>query len=134
MSRTVVPADVFDPETGVLFGSRCATCGAVHFPPIDGCPDCCAVSTERLALSPTGRVRSFTVVNLGFPGFPKGYPLVEVELPEGIVVIGQLAGIDDPGQLHSGLMVKVEAGPVRVAEDGEAIDGYRFVPGAEEGS
>jgi uncharacterized OB-fold protein len=81
-----------------------------------------------VALSPTGRVRSFTVVNLGFPGFPKGYPLVEVELPEGIVVLGQLAGLDDPGQLHTGMAVKVEAGPVRKAEDGEPIDGFRFAP------
>lgn len=133
MSRTVVPADVFDPEAGVLFGSRCATCGTVHFPPINGCPDCFAASTDRVPLSPTGRVRSFTVVNLGFAGFPQGYPLVEVELPEGIVVLGQLAGVDDPGQLYSGMVVKVEAGPVRVAEDGEAMDGYRFAPVGEEG-
>lgn len=129
MTRTIVPAEVFDPEAAVLFGSRCATCGAVHFPPLEGCPDCFAPTAERVALSGEGRVRSFTVVHLGFPGFPTGYPLVEVEFPEGILVVGQLVGVDDPAALEVGMKVRVDAGPVRTDPQGEAMDGYRFVPG-----
>lgn len=129
MSRTIVPAEVFDPAAAVLFGSRCGTCAAVHFPPLEGCPDCFAPTAERVALSAEGRVRSFTVVHLGFPGFPTGYPLVEVEFPEGILVVGQLVGVDDPAALEIGMPVRVDAGPVRTDPQGEALDGYRFVPG-----
>ena len=131
MSRTVVPVDVFDPDAAVLFGSRCAACGTLHFPPMEGCPDCFAPSTDREPLSQTGRVRSFTVVNLGFPGFPRDYPLVEVALPEGIVVLGQLVGLANGSELGHGMAVKIESGPVRHDDQGEPLDGYRFVPVGE---
>ena len=133
MSNMAVPADVFDPEAEVLLGSRCGVCGSVHFPPIDSCPDCYAVETERTPLARTGRIRSFTVVNLAFPGFPTPYHVVEVELPDGVVVLGQLDGMDDGTPVTIGLPVTVGRGQIRVDAAGEPVDGYRFVPTGGEG-
>ncbi|MEW6475700.1 MAG: zinc ribbon domain-containing protein [Actinomycetota bacterium] len=127
-----VPADVFDPDAAVLLGSRCGACGSVHFPPLAGCPECFAPEAERVPLSRTGHVRSYTAVNLGFPGYPERYLLAEVVLPEGVVVVGQLAGLDDEPSVAIGLPVQVESGPIRVDAHNEPVHGYRFVPAAPE--
>jgi uncharacterized OB-fold protein len=129
MGRTVIPAEVFDPHTNRLMGSRCSRCTAVHFPPIDGCPDCFAAATDRVPLAQDGRVRSLTTVDLGFPGFPPGYTVAEVEFPEGVVVLGPLASVDGGAPIEIGMTVTVDSGPIRIDDQGESLDGYRFVPG-----
>ena len=120
---------VFDPDAKVLVGSRCPNCQAVHFPPTNGCPECFAPTTVTAALSREGRVRSFTEVHLGFPGFPKRYHLVEVVLPEDLVVVGQLVGADDEALVQIGMTVTVDVGPVRTDDQGDPVEGYRFVAG-----
>ena len=126
MSPSVLSQEVFDSSAEVLLGSRCGACGALHFPPLAGCPDCFRATVEPVPLSRTGRVRSFTVICMAFPGLPDRYTLAEVELPEGIVVRAQLVGADESTPAILGEVVTVTAGPVRC--DGvEELIGYRFV-------
>ncbi|WP_219413758.1 Zn-ribbon domain-containing OB-fold protein [Pseudonocardia nigra] len=128
MSKPMLPADVYDTESGTLYGSRCATCGTTHFPPKGGCPDCFGESVERVALSQRGRVHACTVVHSALPGFSAPYALAQVDFPEGVRVVGQLAGVEDPSAVAAGSQVVLETGAVRVDPSGEEVIGYRFVP------
>lgn len=96
-----------------LIGSRCTTCRGVFFPPLaqDGgaafCrnPACDGQEVEAAELSRTGVVWSYTDAHYQPP--PPYVPVTEpfepfaiaaVELPEGLVVLGQVAhgyGVSD---------------------------------------
>jgi uncharacterized OB-fold protein len=88
------------PEPALL-GSRCTTCGTVFFPRAEGfCrnPACAGESFEELPLSRRGRVWSYTDAQYQPPApyLPASDPyqpfaLAAVELPEGLVVLGQVA-------------------------------------------
>ncbi len=95
-------------EEPALTGSRCTTCAAVYFPPTQGfCrnPRCSGEEFETAALSRRGRVWSYTdaqyqppapYIAASDPYVP--FALAAVELPEGIVVLGQVAegfGVED---------------------------------------
>ena len=91
-----------------LLASRCTSCGSVFFPPTAGfCrnPSCASEEFEATELSRRGTVWSYTDAQYQPPPpyIPASDPyepfaLAAVELPEGIVVLGQLAeghGVDD---------------------------------------
>lgn len=87
-----------------LVGSRCRECAAVVFPPVAGevffCrnPACGGTVVEAVELSRRGRVWSYTDARYQPPApyiAPEGeyvpFGLAAVELPEGLVVLGQVA-------------------------------------------
>ncbi len=87
-------------KPGYLVGSRCHKCGEVLFPKRDMCGNCLEEDTEEIALSSRGKIAGFTVVRHQPPAPYKGpepfvpFGLAEVELPEGLSVLAQLAGCD----------------------------------------
>ncbi|WP_134739770.1 OB-fold domain-containing protein [Nocardioides sp. 503] len=84
-----------------LLGTRCTTCTTVFFPKADGfCrnPACSGETFEEVALSRRGVVWSYTDAQYQPPPpyVPATDPyepfaLAAVELPEGLVVLGQVA-------------------------------------------
>jgi uncharacterized OB-fold protein len=95
-------------DSPTLLGSRCTACLTVFFPKTEGfCknPACSSEVFEEVPLSRTGRVWSYTdahyqppspYIQATDPYVP--FALAAVELPEGLVVLGQLAsgyGVDD---------------------------------------
>lgn len=95
-------------EAPALLASRCTTCSSVFFPPtVAFCrnPACDGEAFEATELSRLGTVWSYTDAQYQPPSpyIPAHDPyvpfaLAAVELPEGIVVLGQLAdgyGVDD---------------------------------------
>lgn len=90
-----------------LLGSRCTTCASVYFPPTSGwCrnPACAGQEFEETALSRRGTIWSYTDAQYQPPApYAAAEPFVPfaiaaVELPEGLVVLGQVAqgyGVDD---------------------------------------
>lgn len=93
-----------------LVGSRCASCGTVAFPREHGfCrnPACSGEAFEDVELSRRGRIWSCTDAQYQPPApyVPASEPyqpfaFAAVELPEGLVVLGQLAhgvGVRDVG-------------------------------------
>ena len=112
-----------------LVGSRCAACGSTFFPRTQGfCrnPQCAGEEFEDAALSRRGRVWSYTDAQYQPPPpyIPATDPyepfaLAAVELPEGIVVLGQVArgfGVDD---LEVGREVELVIEPLYVDDSGE---------------
>lgn len=88
-------------EGPALLGNRCVTCGTVYFPKTGGfCrnPSCDGAEFEETALGRRGTVWSYTDAQYQPPApyLPASDPyepfaLAAVEVPEGIVVLGQLA-------------------------------------------
>ena len=110
MSDTATPAIEGWFTTGpepALIGSRCSTCGCVFFPRTEGfCrnPVCDGESFDDVELSRRGRIWSYTDAQYQPPPpYIAGdqwepFALAAVELPEGLVVLGQVAhgyGVDD---------------------------------------
>lgn len=106
MSETATPAieGWFTTDPPALTGSRCASCATVFFPPVpvEGAfcrnPGCDGEDFETTALSRRGTVWSYTDAQYQPPPpyRPPGDPfepfaLAAVELPEGLVVLGQVA-------------------------------------------
>ena len=108
----VVPGWFTSGAAPALLGSRCTTCGTLSFPPASPSssgpcprPDCAGEEAASVELSRRGRVWSYTDAQYQPP--PPYVPATEpyrpfalaaVELPEGLVVLGQLAegyGVDD---------------------------------------
>lgn len=122
-----------------LLAARCTACAAVWFPPTGrDCPNpgCEAhqqgtpegTQVEELALSREGTVWSYTDARyqppppyIPPPGDYEPFALAAVELPEGLVVLGQLAqgyGVDD---VRVGSPVELVVEPLYVDDTGERL-------------
>jgi uncharacterized OB-fold protein len=129
-----------------LLGSRCTTCATVYFPPMPVdqkgfCrnPTCDGEEFEATELSRRGTVWSYTDAQYQPPApyIPATEPyvpfaLAAVELPEGIVVLGQLAegyGVDD---VRVGSEVEVVVETLYTDDSGERTI-WRWKPVVEMG-
>ncbi|GAA5165357.1 MULTISPECIES: Zn-ribbon domain-containing OB-fold protein [Amycolatopsis] len=109
-----------------LLGSRCGRCATVAFPPREFCPACRATTgITGTALPAEGVVYSFTIVRQAPPGIEVPYVLAYVDLPDGVRVLGQVAGIE-PDEVAIGLPVHLELTPFGRDDDGTELVGYRF--------
>lgn len=124
------------PEPALL-ASRCTTCGSVFFPRTEGfCrnPGCDGEDFEVTELSRRGTVWSYTDAQYQPPPpyIPAADPyvpfaLAAVELPEGIVVLGQLAdgyGVED---VRVGTKVELVVETLHTDETGERTI-WRWLP------
>jgi uncharacterized protein len=112
-----------------LLGSRCTACGTVFFPRVEGfCrnPACNGDVFEELPLSRRGRVWSYTDAQYQPPPpyIPASDPyvpfaLAAVELPEGLVVLGQVADGFGVADLKVGTEVELVVEPLYTDDSGE---------------
>jgi uncharacterized OB-fold protein len=107
-----------DETAPALIGSRCTACGTYFFPPLRGAycrnPDCEEETSERVPLSRTGRIWSFT--NACYqppepfvapdPYVPFAIAAVELE-KEKMIVLGQVASGVGVEALKIGLAVEL---------------------------
>jgi uncharacterized OB-fold protein len=125
-----------------LLASRCTSCDSVFFPPTEGfCrnPRCDGDEFEETALSRRGAVWSYTdaqyqppppYVPATDPYVP--FALAAVELPERIVVLGQLAEGYGVGDVHVGSEVELVVETLHTDETGERTI-WRWKPVTELG-
>jgi uncharacterized OB-fold protein len=118
-------------ESPALLGSRCTTCGSVFFPPASGAcrnPACGGTRLEEARLSRLGTVWSYTDAQYQPPPpyVPRDrdhdyepFALAAVELPEGLVVLGQVADGYGVADLHVGAEVELVVEPLYTDETGE---------------
>ena len=112
-----------------LLGTRCTTCGNVLFPRGEGfCrnPECRGREVEEVELSRTGTVWSYTDAQYQPPApyVPATDPyvpfaLAAVELPEGLVVLGQLADGFGVADVQVGDEVELVVETLHADETGE---------------
>jgi len=128
--RVVVREGLFtDGDAPALLGSRCAACGAHHFPRHDTCPYCAAEGPIPTQLSGAGSLWAWTAVTAAPPGYegPVPYGVGVVELPEGIRVITQLT-VSDPAALALGQAMELRVVSLHTDADGNEVVSYSFAP------
>jgi uncharacterized OB-fold protein len=78
-----------------------------------------------------GTVYTCTVIHQAAPGFDVPYALGYVDLPEGVRVLGQIAGVE-PEAVRIGMEVEVSFEPFGEDDLGQELIGYRFHPAPAE--
>ena len=129
------------PEPALL-GTRCTSCGTVFFPKVEGfCknPACSGEEFETVELSRRGTVWSYTDAQYQPPPpyIPTTDPFVPfalaaVELPEGLVVLGQVAEGYGVADLRVGTEVELVVETLYTDESGERTV-WRWKPVVELG-
>lgn len=128
-----------------LVGTRCTTCTTVFFPKADGfCrnPACDGESFEEVELARHGRIWSYTDAQYQPPppfiapqdeGAPyEPFALAAVELPEGLVVLGQVAKGYGVADLEVGAEAELVVETLYTDETGERTI-WRWKPVTEMG-
>ena len=124
-----------------LLGSRCTTCGTVAFPKARFCgnPACSGETLEETELSRHGTIWSYTDAQYQPPPpyVPRADPyepfaIAAVELPEGIVVLGQVADGYGVADLRVGAEVELVVETLYADETGDRTV-WRWKPVTEMG-
>ena len=125
-----------------LVGSRCTTCGTVSFPPAAGfCrnPACAGEGFEEALLSRRGTIWSYTDAQYQPPPpyVPRTDPyepfaIAAVELPEGLVVLGQVADGYGVADLRVGAEAELVVETLYTDDSGERTI-WRWKPVTEMG-
>ena len=145
MTETATPAIDGWFTTGpdpALVGTRCTTCETVYFPRASGfCrnPACSGEEFAEVELSRRGTIWSYTDAQYQPPPpyIPSTDPyvpfaLAAVELPEGLVVLGQVAEGYGVADLHVGAEAEVVVETLYTDETGERTI-WRWKPVTEMG-
>jgi uncharacterized protein len=128
--RLMVRPGLFtDGATPTLLGSRCAACGAHHFPRHDTCPYCSVEDPAAMELTGPGTLWAWTAITAAPPGYTGEIPygVGIVELPEGIRIIGRLTE-SDPAALVFGQAMELRVVPLHADADGNEVVTYAFSP------
>jgi uncharacterized OB-fold protein len=118
------------PENGSarLIGSRCRICGQSFFPKRLQCPECREKGeVEEIALSPKGKLYSYTIVRQAPPGFQAPYTIGLVDLPEGVRLFARLTPVN-PQEIKMEGPVELSFGPIAKDKEGNEIISYLFKP------
>ena len=117
-------------EEPYLVGSKCPSCGEIHFPEKLMCPNCQERKVEKVKLSRRGKIYTFTAVTQQPPLFYRGpvpYALGYVELPEG-VRLETLYTDCDPDNLKIGMDVELVIEKAYDDDEGNELITYKFRP------
>jgi len=126
-----------------LLGSRCTTCGTAFFPPTSGfCrnPACDGEEFTEVPLGRRGRIWSYTdaqyqppppYIAASEPFEP--FALAAVELPEGMVVLGQVAAGYGVADLRLGAEAELVVETLYTDDDGTDRLIWRWKPTTELG-
>ncbi len=113
--------------TGNLLGSRCRSCGAHFFPVREACAGCLSQDLKTVKFSTKGTLYTYSVVRQSTPAFEVPYALGYVDFPEGVRIMGQIAGVDFD-EITIGMPMMLSLEPFGEDDEGNPLTGYRFRP------
>jgi len=89
-----------------LTATRCLECGYVSFPPKASCPKCGSRNLVKERLPQSGRVVSYTVLNVPIKGFEEQAPLIIAIIQLGEAkILSQLTDVS-PEDVYVGMEVE----------------------------
>jgi len=114
------------PEKETLIGNKCASCGQVFFPKRDKCLNCLGEEMNEMPLATTGKLCTYTIVNMPAHKYKPPFAIGWIDLPEGIRVFTQIKDWDK-GDLKVGMDMELLIDPLW-EEDDKEVTGYKFRP------
>lgn len=109
---------------------RCATCGAMHYPPRRVCDACGGKDVELRTMAEGGKVLTHTVIRSAPPGFANQVPYVVavLEMDDGTRLMAQVADVA-PEDMATALRIRLEFRKVREeGRSGIICYGHKAVP------
>jgi uncharacterized OB-fold protein len=108
---------------------KCSKCSTIYFPPRLVCSECGSRKFEKIILKDTGKILTYTTIEVGPPEFSDQVPYTVgiIELDDGARITAQITDCD-PANLAIGKKVKLEFRKVK--NDGKAgiiMYGYKAV-------
>lgn len=109
--------------------AKCKKCNSISFPPRLVCPECGSREFVEIILKDTGKILTYTTIEVGPPEFSDQVPYTVgiIELDDGARITAQISDCD-PAKLEIGKRVKLEFRKVK--SDGKAgiiMYGYKAV-------
>ena len=119
-----------DSDQPYLIGSRCKNCGATYLGKRMACSKCFSTDAmNEIKLSDKGELHVFSIVHQSAPGVPTPYVAAIVDLPEGVSVRCNIAGVEpDPSKLKFGMPVQMVTEKVRTDREGNDVIAFSFKP------
>ena len=113
-----------------LLGLKCQDCGFITVPPKMVCRQCTGLNLEIMELKVSGKIQTYTTVNVASEGREDEcpYTIVMVELDEGPWIMGNLTGVDHAQITMESLInkrVNIEKGEIFPGDKYSAGDGAR---------
>jgi uncharacterized OB-fold protein len=117
-------------EKPYLAGSRCKNCGASYLGTRMACSKCFSTEAmEPVKLSDKGELHVFSIVHQSAPGVPTPYIAAIVDLPEGVSIRCNIAGVEaDPKNLKFGMPVQMVTESIRKDREGNEVIAFSFKP------
>lgn len=113
----------------------CTDCDAYYFDRRDGCASCFGTSFSTRAVSPTGTLETFTVVEVAAPGTPVPYIAGVVDC-DGISVRANIVNVEPSVEsVQLGMQVRLTSFPIGEDDEGTMAIGFGFepIPDGEDG-
>ena len=107
-----------------LEGVKCCGCGSVYFPKRVVCICCNSSEMKNINISTDGKIVSWTVIRAAPSGFESPYNVGIIELPQGIMVSGQIVG--DAELIEIGKCVRGVFRKIRETDDDMIVYGLKF--------
>lgn len=113
-----------------LLGSRCKVCGATSIGPRILCPSCGSDNIETISLPRSGKVYSYTIVNV--PPAERenagSYVIAIIELDDGTRLTAEIVDCD-PSEVYVGMPVELTFRKIgEESKEGVIYYGYKFRP------
>jgi uncharacterized OB-fold protein len=118
-----------DRDPGSLIGSKCKACGEIFHPPRVTCANCFSEDLQEIALSRRGRIYTYTIGHVAYPGTPVTAPFItaQVELPEKVHVLSLITGMSID-QVKIGTEVELYFWKAAENKEGNELIAYGFRP------
>ena len=111
-----------------LVANECTSCGARFFDRRNACANCEATEFKKVAVSPTGEVRAFTIVSFAAPGIPVPYVAAVVDC-DGTSVKANLINVTpDPEHVTLGMKVRLATEVIGTDDNATEAVGFGFEP------
>ncbi len=116
-------------EEPYLWGIKCKDCGSVFLGERQACGKCGDTGPfEEVRLSDEGEIYVFSVVHQTVPGLESPYVAGIIDLPEGVSVRANVAGLDPtkPSPDWFGKKVKMVSETIRSDREGNDVIAVKF--------
>ncbi len=111
-----------------LVANECTACGARFFDRRNACAACEATEFKKVAVSPSGEVRAYTIVSFAAPGIPVPYVAAVVDC-DGTSVKANLINVTpDPEHVTLGMKVRLATEVIGTDDNGTEAVGFGFEP------
>jgi len=110
----------------IQMGNKCKDCGKTAYPPSEFCQFCSSQNVEKVPLSKTGTLFSYSVTRVPVGNYKPPIIGGYIDLPEGTRLFGQIRAKTEDVKI--GMKLQVQTGVLWTEKDGTDVYGYYYVP------